>query len=322
LKIERLKNLTSFGIEILKRYPKSEIAKINLSLTLKCNHQCVTCGIWKIEDKNEIDKMDIDKILWKNDLLWVNLTGGEPTLAKDFPYILKRCLEKVKLVTMTTNGQLPDRIIESVNSALKQTKDSMLIVQVSLFGNKEAHDKMSGIYGSYRKAIGTIYGLNALRFKDRFSVGIQHVISTHNKDQHLYIQKLAEELKLNTTFTLEQQNGYLNNTNNNIELITMPKLDTSHSPVSILNNLIQSKGKVKQGCVAGEYSCWITPDKNAYPCFFSVPNHRTYNLKDKEYYIRKLFFKDDKNWIKECPGCLNNCESYQTLIFRPLRLLL
>ena len=56
-------------------------------------------------------------------------------------------------------------------------------------------------------------------------------------------------------------------------------------PISAFKNQFLSGMGAKAGCVSGEYSCWVMPDMNVYPCIMSIPQHPAYNLKERSYHL-------------------------------------
>ena len=319
--LRRWVSIGAFGFEILKRYFVPQISKVNLALTMRCNHRCLTCNIWQGNStaKDEITIEDMNRLFANNNLLWINLTGGEPSLASDFESILTKCLQNTKVTSMTTNGRLPRRIASAVAHALEHSKGSMLVVQVSLFGNPEIHDRMTNTRDSYNDVIETIKELQKLKAGDRLILGLHHVISRYNADEYKHVKQEAERLNVGITFTFEEVSGFYQNTVNSEPQITVPKLGLSTNPISLINRFHVMNVHHKAGCVAGEYSCFIMPDKNVYPCLFNVPDRKSFNLNDTDYKIRPVSFKKDMKWIRKCRGCWNPCESYQMLIFRPWR---
>ena len=321
MNIKRWRNLSSLAGDALKKIPNSQIAKVNLVLTMRCNHKCLSCSIWKSNEnkKEELSCSDVSRILEKNpQMMWVSITGGEPSLALDFPEILSKCLQRVKLVNIITNGERPDIIIPSVKKALESSPENhILILHVTLFGKPLIHDKMTGIPHSYDKAIETMNGLKRLGYEHRLILGIEHMIGENNPFEYQFVQHKANQLNVGITYTLEQHADYYNNNVVKPDY-KMPNISMTMNPLDQIKNTFLLNGVHKAGCVAGEYSCWVTPNKMVYPCFFSIPNKPAYNLPENDYVLDKDMF--DKTWIKSCKGCWTPCESYTMLMFRPWRI--
>jgi MoaA/NifB/PqqE/SkfB family radical SAM enzyme len=313
------------GLKALARWPIPEISKVNFALTMKCNHKCVTCEIWKgnKESTDELSAGVVGAVLQNNPrIMWASITGGEPTLANDFEEIVLHCVRHCQLTNIITNGQLPDRLYEPVKYILKNTPQShLLIVHITLFGDERIHDEMTGIAGSYAKAIKSMALLKSLGYKNRLVLGFEHLICHYNPKQYAHVQHVANSMGVGITYTLEQQAGYYRNQNSKIPL-KIPGISLTLNPIDQFKNTFLLNAKLKAGCVAGEYSCWVMPDKTVYPCLFSIPDQPCFNLETTGYKLRKRYFDSKRKWIRNCQkkGCWTPCESYTMLAFRPWRI--
>ena len=277
--IKKMTALCNLGLEVSGRMASPRISKVNLALTLKCNHRCISCEIWKENNSNnnEIKASDVEKLLNANDLMWVALTGGEPFLNKEIKDILALCLKKLKLTNITSNGELPERIETTVRQALSTTKDSLLVIHLSLFGRRQAHDRMTGTNGAYDRAIETMQRLKKLK-NDRLILGFEHMLSNENSAETLFVRDKSKELGVGITYTVEQRAGYYNNNTKPLVVPPKPPVDFSINTVDIFKNTFLNRihYKKKMKCVAGEYSCFIMPDKSVYPCLFAIPERKSF----------------------------------------------
>lgn len=90
---------------------QSQVYKIEWNLGKRCNFNCSYCDEYTHDNHSphipfEVAKKAIDKILEKvgDRKIKINLTGGEPTVNKDFEKILDYMYERGIDVGMTTNG--------------------------------------------------------------------------------------------------------------------------------------------------------------------------------------------------------------------------
>ena len=59
--------------------------KLTYATTYWCNYRCQTCNIWKMKPKDEMKLEEIRTFFKKaQHFLWVDLTGGEVSIRKDF----------------------------------------------------------------------------------------------------------------------------------------------------------------------------------------------------------------------------------------------
>lgn len=305
---------------IAYRMAVPKISRVNLSLTYKCNHRCVSCDIWRHQDesKEELTFSDVVNLSNKNSLLWVSLTGGEPSLAQDFKLILDYCLMAFPLTNVISNGEATHTIVKAVKSALNAS-NNLLVIHLSLFSIEEAHDIMAGVRGSYWRVLDTMRQLKELN-NPRLILGFEHMISSHNSESYAYVENLARIFKVGLTVCFEQNAGFYHNEEKTINKVNYPVLKSGLAPLDIFKKAFVKSTDKKIGCVAGQYSCWVTPDKNVYPCVFAIPDNPLFNLKNTNYSLDNKYFKD-ATFKNQCTGCNTPCEAYTTMLFRPWRML-
>jgi len=324
MSIKRWSNLGKAGIKALSKWARPEITKVNLSLTGKCNQRCITCNIWRNNGSaQELPLADVYAILKANpNLMWVSLTGGEPTLNSRFADILNACMNWVPMVNIVTNGQQTDLLVNAVGRALNNTPEShIIVIHISLLGEQATHEAMTDIKGSHAHVMETVAALKKLGQPDRLIIGFEHLISRYNPGEYKYVQYKANRLGVGLTYTFEQEAGYYQNKNHFEFKYEIPKVSFTLNPIDIVKNTFLLDTARRAGCVAGEYSCWVMPDRTVYPCFFSIPKTPAYSLADTNYQLKTKYFKDIRAWVKGCEGCWTPCESYTTLIYRPMRAL-
>lgn len=98
-----------------------EISYLRISLTQRCNLNCVYCGVGK-PDTDELSADEIEKIVRAASKLGINkvrLTGGEPLLRKDVAVITERIkrIEGIKKLVLTTNGVRLSGMAEDLKKA-------------------------------------------------------------------------------------------------------------------------------------------------------------------------------------------------------------
>lgn len=104
-------------------------------LTARCNQRCLHCyGNYGMNvPSNELTGKEWDKVfgdLVRNNVFYVNISGGEPTVHPDFIQILKS-LKKHKLhFIITTNGLFSEKVL----NVLVNIKDLLIGIKISLDG--------------------------------------------------------------------------------------------------------------------------------------------------------------------------------------------
>ena len=149
---------------------KNEPLSIVHFLTNRCNARCSFCFI-DFDDpktfKGELSLNEIE-ILTKNlgkSLLNVNFTGGEPFARKDIIDIAKLYIKNttIQSIYVTTNGSLPDRILNFAQEINKFDKNIEINFQISIDDIPEKHDKVRKIENLFENCILSYRALKDLK---------------------------------------------------------------------------------------------------------------------------------------------------------------
>ena len=107
-------------------------------------------------------------------LLWLALTGGEISTNNQFPEIIaliKKHCRKLRIITFTTNGLAPQRILEYA-LLIKNELDCDKFITISLDGDEETHDTIRGIKGNYEKCMETYRLLKENDIQSHFGITV------------------------------------------------------------------------------------------------------------------------------------------------------
>jgi radical SAM protein with 4Fe4S-binding SPASM domain len=122
-------------------------------LTYRCNLRCLHCYI----SKSKMQELTLQRIfavlaqLKAAGCLFLALSGGEIFLRKDFFAIANRARDLNFALRLLTNATLID---ESIAKKIKPLLP--VSVEVSLYGLKDAHDRITGVKGSFEKTVHAI----------------------------------------------------------------------------------------------------------------------------------------------------------------------
>lgn len=182
-------------------YPRILPVILAISVTDRCNSQCKTCNIWKIEVKpeSELTTAEYEKIFNNfGHLYWVTIMGGEPFIRDDLFQIIKTLYEKTKprFLTIPTNGILSDRISSVTKSILNSCPNLNLIINLSMDGVGKKHDEIRGVEGNFEKLLKTFNELKTID-NPKLTVGINTVISKYNvaffSEIYEFVQKISPD---------------------------------------------------------------------------------------------------------------------------------
>jgi len=182
---------------------------LTFSVTNLCQSKCKTCQIWQryrqrpAEVKNELTLEEIERIFasFRKRVYFLNISGGEPTVRKDLPEIIRAALLTLRphIVHIPTNGITPNRIEQICARTLKHMDavgfTGPFTVKPSFDGVGAAHDETRGVPGNFERVLETIKRLKKLREgHPNLHVELGTVVSKFNLDQieeiAAYVQKL------------------------------------------------------------------------------------------------------------------------------------
>ncbi|MCZ6664282.1 MAG: radical SAM protein [Gammaproteobacteria bacterium] len=158
-----------------------------------CNMKCEHCFYW--QQLNSPDDMTFEELVGLSKQLGpienLNLSGGEPFIRKDFGAVCRQFIRHngVKEIYVPTNGFFTDKTIKQIRETLREPSLRLFVVELSLDGMPEFHDKFRVTKDSFKKSMETYDGLEALQREDgRLQI---HAISTATDTNMLEIRRLT-----------------------------------------------------------------------------------------------------------------------------------
>lgn len=106
-------------------------------ITRRCNLLCDHCFIKANPYQSDLDVHVIDRLteyLGRKGLMEVRLSGGEPTIHKDFIHVAENFTKNNIYVSVGTNGLWPKKVLEY----FKSQKNIWLVVSIE--GNEDTHN--------------------------------------------------------------------------------------------------------------------------------------------------------------------------------------
>ncbi len=134
---------------------------------------------------------------------WITVSGGEPLLRDDAVEIMRLACEHCRpaILNIPTNGLLPQRISRAVGEVTATCPHTSFVVNLSLDGWGEDHDRIRGVPGNFERALETYRRLRALK-SPNLTLGVHTVVSRFNARQvpALYT-RVQEELSPDSYIT-------------------------------------------------------------------------------------------------------------------------
>lgn len=161
-----------------------------------CNMKCEHCFYWS--NLNRRDDLTKDEIFALSRSLGqienLNLSGGEPFLRREFAEICRQFIQhnQVRQIYVPTNGYYTDKIVKAISETLQERELEFFVVELSLDGMEEFHDRFRVAPGSFKKAMESYEALAELQNRDpRLRI---HSISTATEANMSEIQRLTTYL--------------------------------------------------------------------------------------------------------------------------------
>lgn len=197
---------------------KRKPLQLTLFLTRRCNSKCPFCFYLRSSDPvprdgEELSLAEIEKISRSlGPLLWVAFSGGEIYLRDDLAEISRTFHDKNKpsVILFSTNGMLPSVVRLKTEQILKECRNSVVVVKISLDGVGNDHDTIRATPGSFAKAVETYNLLEPLLSAyPRFELGINTVFCSGNQDRMDGIIDFVSGMKNCGTHTISLVRGNL-----------------------------------------------------------------------------------------------------------------
>jgi MoaA/NifB/PqqE/SkfB family radical SAM enzyme len=135
-----------------------------------CNQHCEHCFYWQnLNRRDDLTKEELVSLsLQLGRIENLNLSGGEPFLRKDFAEICRQFIRhnQVRQIYVPTNSWFKDKMIAQISATLEEPSLELFVVEMSLDGLGEFHDRFRVSPGSFARAMDTYDALEKLQERD------------------------------------------------------------------------------------------------------------------------------------------------------------
>jgi len=163
-------------------WPRMLPASLTITPSPRCNSRCSTCNIWKKrEDELRLDEWERVFHSLGRAPFWFTISGGEPFMVPDLVPLCQSLYERCRpaIINIPTNGIMDGAISTKVKEICRGCPDAQVIINLSLDGVGEKHDRIRGIPGNFARFERTYQALRALDCPN-LAIGIHSVISKFN----------------------------------------------------------------------------------------------------------------------------------------------
>jgi radical SAM protein with 4Fe4S-binding SPASM domain len=319
--------------------------KLTFCITFWCNYRCETCNIWKMQPRDELRLDEIRRFFARAPrLLWVDLTGGEVTLRKDFAEVCAAVLEgcpDLILLHFPTNGYLTDKVVAAARAVTTHPRrPEKLIVTVSTDGDEATNDRIRGVEGGWRRQLETFKQLRAMPGVDVVlgmtlsGANVDHFPTAFAAARREVPDLRPDEFHVNV---VHESPHYLGNTDlglrAHVDRARLADAVDSYArfrglprgPVGYLEHAYLARvrrylesGRTPMRCHALSASCFVDSWGNVFPC--TIYDRRIGSLRDVDYDLARLWNTPEavqlerEIWDYRCPQCWTPCEAYQSIM--------
>jgi len=320
--------------------------KLTFCVTFWCNYRCQTCNIWKMAPRDELTLEEIRRFFQRSGrFLWVDLTGGEVTLRKDFTEICEAVIDgcpDLLLLHFPTNGYLTDKVLETARAVTTRPgrRPEKLIVTVSTDGDEETNDRIRGVAGGWRqqletfKALRAMPGVEAVLGMTLSAANVDHYPAAFAAARREVPDLRHDEFHVNI---VHESPHYLGNTDLGLTAqVDREKLAAAveryahlrglpRSPVGYLERAYLSRvrryletGRTPMRCHALSASCFVDSWGNVFPC--TIYERKIGSLRDVDYDLARLWNTPEADALEReifdyrCPQCWTPCEAYPSIM--------
>jgi len=322
--------------------------KLTFCITYWCNYACTTCNIWQMKPRDELRLDEIRRFFSRsNRFVWVDVTGGEVSLRKDFVDVCEAIVANCRdllLLHFPTNGYLTDQLVAATREIVRMGPEK-LIVTVSTDGDEAMNDRIRGIEGGWRRQIETFRRLreipgvhvvlgmtlsapNVDHFPAAFAAAKREIPDLDYRDFHVNIVHESGHYLHNDGLALRQAVG--------AEALARATEAYARlrgfgwSPVNYLERAYLKRvrrylegGRTPVRCHALRSSCFIDSWGHVFPC--TIYDRKVGSLREADYDLARIWNAPEtaalqrEIWDFKCPQCWTPCEAYQSILGNALR---
>jgi radical SAM protein with 4Fe4S-binding SPASM domain len=245
-------------------YNNNTVLSATVELTQKCNLNCVHCYLSGRKPKHELTTDELKQVmnqLARSGCLYLVFTGGEVFLRKDIITLCEYAKSKHFDLRLFSNGTLID---EQTIRAL--SKIGLSSIELSLYGNRSVHDKITRRKGSFHETINAI----SLLSKHKIPVTIKSPLMKFNYRDYGWIINFAARFGLSYKF-----DPVITPANNGDKKVLQYRLSDKQLMSLFKDKRIFKKQRVlsrpndksdSMFCSAGRNFVSISCDGTVYPC--------------------------------------------------------
>jgi len=240
-----------------------------IDLTYRCNERCVHCYL-DHDDHGEMNTAEIKDLLDQMadaGVFYLNLSGGEILMRRDFFEILEHARLRTFCVKLKTNGVLIRK-----KEAQRLRALGVESIQISVYSHRaEVHDAITKMPGSFRQSIEAARLLRA----EGLNVTFANVLMTENAADYQGVRALAAEVGAKATLdptVTPMMDGDRSVLQLNVDRKKLQEVFRDAALVGDVEEFCTPPAGVDEAaldmlpCSAGHTACYVSPYGDVYPC--------------------------------------------------------
>jgi radical SAM protein with 4Fe4S-binding SPASM domain len=240
-----------------------------IDLTYRCNERCVHCYL-DHNDHGEMTTAEIKDLLDQMadaGVFYLNLSGGEILMRRDFFEILEHARLRTFCVKLKTNGVLIRK-----KEAQRLRALGVESIQISVYSHRpEVHDAITKMPGSFRQSIEAARLLRA----EGLNVIFANVLMTENAADYQGVRALAAEVGARPTLdptVTPMMDGNRSVLQLNVDRKKLQEVFRDAALVGDVEEFCAPPASVDEAaldmlpCSAGHTACYVSPYGDVYPC--------------------------------------------------------
>jgi MoaA/NifB/PqqE/SkfB family radical SAM enzyme len=326
--------------------------KLLWNTTYYCNSRCRTCNVWEIypregSQKDEMQHAEVARAIGslRDDLLWLTLTGGEPTLKLHAVETVKDVYDAcphLGFVTVNSNAIVPQQTARVLEAIAAHCRRAEVLAVLSLDGVGAVHDDVRGAPGNFEGVLEARRLIKEVaRHLPNLGLCIQSTISRHNL---AHLPELIEFCRRNgdehlLTFAQEAElyrnhgAGHDVTTDRAVLPAAMAEAARRYRPrrprdvvqwthLRLMRRFVASR-RAPVPCRAASSTVTLGPRGDVTGCLFL--DNPMGNVKDFGLDLRKLLRTPRALQVQHdcgtCNQCWTNCESFTSMMSSPVKTL-
>lgn len=322
--------------------------KVLWNTTYYCNSRCRSCNVWQIypdegSQAGEIQRDEVGRTLSSlgPDLLWLTMTGGEPTLklhlAETVSDVYDAC-PNLGFISVNTNAIIPEQTVKVMRQIAEHCRRAEVLAVLSLDGVGEVHDRIRGVDGNFEAVMETRRQILALGDEvPNLGLCIQSTVSEHNLDHVDDLMGFCRKNGDEHLLTFAQEAELYRNYGDGHDVASTLALPTALRAIARayrprrLRDLVQwfhlrllrhhaATGRAPVPCGAGSSTLTLGPRGDVSGCLFldNVIGH----ARDFDHDLRRLVNSEKGRAVqaacRSCDACWTNCESFTSMLSSPV----